>query len=118
MIAGFAMSIGVVVPGVSSTIILMLFGVYEIYLSSISNLYFPILIPMGIGLLVGGIFFMKVTKFLIENFYAKTFYTIIGFTLGSMLVLVPRLDFDLNTIIYILCSVLGIEYSHLLKNRQ
>ena len=117
MIAGFTMSIGVVVPGVSSTIILMLFGVYGIYLSSISNLYFPVLIPMGLGLLIGGIFFMKVTKFLFENFYAKTFYTIIGFTLGSMLVLVPKLNFDLNAIIYLLCIILGIEIIHLLKNK-
>lgn len=81
VLCGFAMSIGVVVPGVSSTIILMLLGVYTTYLSSVSSIYLPILIPIGIGLIIGGITFMKLTKFMLDKFYAQTFYTIIGFTL-------------------------------------
>ena len=37
-LSGFAMSIGIIVPGVSSTVILMLFKVYPLYLSSISTI--------------------------------------------------------------------------------
>ena len=74
---------GIVVPGVSSTIILMLLGIYKVYLASVSSVYLPILIPLGFGVLVGGFCFMKVTKFLLEKFYAPTFYGIIGFTIGS-----------------------------------
>lgn len=104
---GFAMSIGVIVPGVSSTIILMLLGVYSTYLTSVSNLYFPILIPIGIGLILGSIIFMKLTKFLLNTFYAQTFYTIIGFTLGSIIVLIPDIGFDISGLICILCINLG-----------
>jgi len=96
ILSGFVMSVGVVVPGVSSTIILMLMGVYNTYLVSVSYLNFPVLIPMGIGLFLGCIFFMKITKFLLNKFYAQTFYAIIGFTLGSILVLFPDVSFDLN----------------------
>lgn len=56
------MSIGVIVPGVSSTIILMLLGVYSAYLTSVSSVYLPILVPMGIGLIIGSLIFMKITK--------------------------------------------------------
>lgn len=104
---GFAMSIGVVVPGVSSTIILMLLGVYSTYLTSISNLFFPVLIPIGIGLIVGSFIVMKLTKFLLDSYYAQTFYTIIGFTLGSIIVLLPEVSFDLSGLICILCIFLG-----------
>ena len=38
IICGFAMSVGVIVPGVSSTIILMRLGVYSVYLSSVASL--------------------------------------------------------------------------------
>ena len=48
VICGFLMSVGVVVPGVSSTIILMLLGVYSIYLSSVSSLFLPVIIPIAI----------------------------------------------------------------------
>ena len=90
IISGFAMSAGVIVPGVSSTLILMLLGVYESYLFSVSTLYFPFLIPLCFGLFIGLIVFMKITKFLLDRFYAQTFFVIIGFTLGSIFVLYPR----------------------------
>lgn len=107
MISGFIMSVGIIVPGVSSTIILMLMGVYNVYLSSISTLYFPVLIPMGLGLIVGCFIFMKITDFLLNNFYEKTFYSIIGFSLGSILVLMPDVSFDITGIISIFCIILG-----------
>lgn len=107
ILCGFTMSVGIVVPGVSSTIILMLLGVYSTYLSSVSALYFPILIPMGIGLILGAFLFMKITKFLLEHFYTQTFYAIIGFTLGSIFVLYPGFSFDITGIISILCLVVG-----------
>lgn len=91
IISGFAMSAGVVIPGVSSTLILMLLGVYESYLFSVSTLYFPFLIPLCFGLFIGSIVFMKITKFLLDRFYAQTFFVIIGFTLGSIFVLYPRI---------------------------
>lgn len=115
VLSGFVMSVGIVVPGISSTIILMLMGVYSAYLSSISSLYFPILIPIGIGLVIGCILFMKLTKFLLNNFYTQTFYSIIGFTLGSTFVLLPNVGFDLNGLICILCIFLGIYIFSLFK---
>lgn len=73
IICGMIMSIGIIVPGVSSTIILMLLGVYSVYLQSIANIYLPVLIPMGIGLVLGSIIVMKITKKLLEKYYAQTF---------------------------------------------
>ncbi len=114
-LSGFLMSVGVVVPGVSSTVILMLMGVYNNYLSSISSLYFPTLISMGIGLILGSIIFMKLTNFLLKHFYVQTFYTIIGFTLGSIIVLLPNVGFDLSGLICIICVISGILFFNMFK---
>ena len=91
IVSGFVMSAGVIVPGVSSTLILMLLGIYESYLFSVSTIYLPFLIPLCIGLFIGAIVFMKITKFLLDKYYAQTFFVIIGFTLGSIFVLYPRI---------------------------
>lgn len=107
ILCGFLMSVGVIVPGVSSTIILMLLGVYSTYLTSVSSIYLQVLIPMGIGLVIGSIIFMKLTKFLLDKFYAQTFYTIIGFTLGSIFVIWPEFTFDINGLISFLCMMIG-----------
>lgn len=105
--SGFFMSAGVIVPGVSSTLILMLLGIYEPYLDAVSSIYLPFLIPLCIGLLFGGLFFMRITKFLLDKFYAQTFFTIIGFTIGSIFVLYPGFSFDLTGVISILSLLLG-----------
>ena len=113
IICGMIMSIGIIVPGVSSTIILMLLGVYSVYLQSIANIYLPVLIPMGIGLVLGSIIVMKITKKLLEKYYAQTFYSIIGFTIGSIFVLLPQGMTTLEMILSVLCIILGIYISHI-----
>ncbi|MCI8759788.1 MAG: DUF368 domain-containing protein [Clostridia bacterium] len=106
VLGGFLMSIGIVVPGVSSTIILMLLGIYPIYLSSVSTLHFPVLIPILIGVIIGGFCFLKLTNFLLTRFYGPTFYCIIGFTVGSIFVLLPTFSSSLDVIIGILSCIL------------
>ena len=113
VMCGAIMSIGIVVPGVSSTIILMLLGVYSVYLQSVANLYLPILIPLGIGLLLGSIIVMKLTKKLLEKYYAKTFYSIIGFTIGSIFVLLPQGMTGVEIILCVLCIILGAYLSRI-----
>ena len=43
-------------------LILMLLGVYESYLFSVSTIYLPFLIPLCIGLFIGSIVFMKINR--------------------------------------------------------
>lgn len=90
VLSGFVMSIGIVVPGVSSTVLLMILNTYEVYLDAVSTVNFSVLIPMGIGVICGGILFLKITELLMKKFFSETYYTIIGFVLGSLLILYPR----------------------------
>lgn len=115
ILSGFLMSIGIVVPGVSNTVILMLLGVYSLYLSSVSTLYFPVLVPMAIGIILGSLLFMKIIKYLLDKFYIQTMFSIIGFTLGSVLVLFPEINSINEIIIFILCGILG-YYSYYLQH--
>ncbi len=114
-LSGFVMSIGIVVPGVSNTIILMLLGVYPTYLFSVSTLYLPVLIPMGIGVLFGALVFMKLTEFLLNRFYIQTFYSIIGFSIGSIFVLFPNVSSFSEIILSVLCVFLGFIISSLFQ---
>ena len=107
VLSGFLMSIGIVVPGVSSTVILMLLGVYNTYLSAISSINFHILIPMGIGLILGSFVFMNIIKFLLDKYNQQTIFGIIGFSLGSVLILYPGYFFNLESLIGIFLLFLG-----------
>lgn len=107
IVSGFLMSIGIVVPGVSSTIILMLLGIYSLYLNAVATLYLPVLIPMVIGVILGSLIFLKIIKILLDKFYIKTMYAIIGFTLGSIFVLLPGIGNTLEIVISIFCIICG-----------
>ena len=83
------MSCGIIIPGVSSTVILLCLGTYSIYLQAVASFYLPVLVPMGLGIFCGSIFFLLVIRFLLTNYSVQTYYAIIGFVLGSIFVLLP-----------------------------
>lgn len=85
----------------------MCLGVYPTYLNAISVLDLNVLIPMGIGLVLGCIIFLLIMKILLKYFYMQTYYSIIGFTLGSVLVLYNTISFDLSGISAIILLILG-----------
>jgi len=93
ILSGFLMSAGIIVPGVSSTVILMLLGVYSTYLNALSIINISILLPMAIGMGMGSLVFMKIIQKLLNKYHSQTMFGIIGFGLGSVLILFPRIYF-------------------------
>lgn len=106
ILAGFLMSIGVVIPGISSSVILMILGVYDIYINAVSCVDIAILFPMGIGLILGGLLFLKIIQILLDKFFSQTYYSIIGFVLGSVLILYPGISFNLSGISSVICFLI------------
>ena len=107
ILSGFFMSIGIVVPGISNTVILMLLGVYSTYLSAISVVNMNVLFPMMLGAGIGCIIFMKIIQKLLNKYHSQTLFGIIGFSLGSVLILYPGYSFNLESLISIILLFLG-----------
>lgn len=112
ILSGFIMSIGVVVPGVSSSVLLMILKIYPIYLEAVSTFNLYILVPMGIGLLLGGIFFLKLIKLCLTKYFSQTYYSIIGFIMGSIFIFYPKVTLDLNGIICIILFILSFRLAN------
>ena len=107
ILSGFLMSMGIVIPGVSSTVILMLLGVYTTYLSAISVVNMTVIFPMMIGAGIGSIIFMKIIQRLLNKYHSQTIFGIIGFSLGSVLILYPTYSFNFESLISIILLLLG-----------
>lgn len=116
--AGFVMSVGIVVPGISNTIILMCLGIYSQYISAVASINFHILIPMCFGIFLGSILWLKVISFLLKKYHEATFYSIIGFTLGSIFVLYPGFTFDFIGFISIIFLILATTISYKLSKYE
>ena len=92
----------------SSTVILMILGVYNTYLSAVSIVNMNVIFPMLIGVFVGSLIFMKVIKILLDKFHYQVMMGIIGFSLGSIFILYPGYGFNLTSCISIIILVLGL----------
>ena len=92
-------------------------GLYELYLSAISTLNLSFLLPIGIGLIIGGILFLLLINILFKFVKSYTYFGIIGFILGSIFVIYPGFIFDMQGIISIgllmLSFIVGLNLSNL-----
>lgn len=92
-------------------------GMYQIYLNAISSLNLSILLPLGIGLLIGGLLFLCLINFLFKFVKSYTYFGIIGFVLGSIFVIYPGFTFDIQGIIsiflLIVSFILGLKLGEL-----
>ena len=51
--AGFIAAVALVLPGISVSYMLLMMGLYDETMRAITELYFPFLIPLGLGLVLG-----------------------------------------------------------------
>lgn len=85
----------------------MILGVYNTYLSAVSIVNMNVITPMLIGVIIGSLILMKIIKVLLDKFHMQTMFGIIGFSLGSILILYPGYSFNLTSLISIIILILG-----------
>ncbi len=83
-IMGIILSISTIIPGISTTILFNLFGVYTIYLNALSTLNIKILIPIFMGFIITTFLLSKLINYLLTNHKDKTYLSILGFTISTI----------------------------------
>lgn len=123
--AGILEAIGTVLPGISSTALLMLIGVYDNYIAILGNalnitmlgetLYF--ILPFSIGLLLGIIIISLLVNFLFRSYQEQTFAIILGISLATILSLFIRLFPYLTNFTSIFISLIMLAIGYILTNK-
>ena len=105
-----------IIPGISGSFMLMLLGYYEPIINTISSITnfnllghnLLILIPFGIGVIVGVILVAKLIEYLLKKYEVKTYFGVLGFVLASMIAIIkPFINIDVNVIELIVAGLLG-----------
>lgn len=79
-----------VLPGISGSTILLIFGLYAPILGSIKQVlklnfeYLPIIIIFICGILVGILISVRIVRYMLKKFRTETMYCIIGLMIGSI----------------------------------
>ncbi len=79
-----------VLPGISGSTLLLIFGLYVPVISAIKEVlhfnleYVPALACFGLGVIFGAVVIVKLIKLVLEKFRSQTMYFIIGLMIGSI----------------------------------
>ena len=119
--AMFAIS-AMVLPGISGSTLLLIFGLYIPILSAIKEVikfnfnYLPAVLIFGVGVLTGVALVIKLVKIALEKFRSQTIYCIIGLMIGSLYAIVmgpttlevpkEHLTFDTFNILFFVIGIL------------
>lgn len=89
-ICGMIAISAMVLPGISGSTLLLIFGLYVPIISSIKAVlkldlqYLPILIVFGLGVIIGILTTIKVIKYSLANYRSQMIYLILGLMVGSI----------------------------------
>lgn len=114
-LAGVIGAVGMIVPGLSGSFLLLLLGLYSTLINAVKNLNFLILLPFALGAVLGLVFGAKFIKLMMKKHPKITYYAIIGLVIGSVFALYPGFGAGINILYEILSLIFGITVSILLS---
>lgn len=129
LVAGMISICAMILPGISGSTLLLIFGLYMPIINGIKEFlhlnmtYFPALFIFGIGVILGIFLIIKLIKIALEKFRSATVYLIIGLMIGSLYAIVmgpttlenpvPALSIDTFSILFFVIGglvILGLEF--------
>ncbi len=103
IVAGVIVAIALVLPGISTSHMLLMLGLYEMTLSAIKDFQFGLLVPLIIGAVGGTLATTKLLENLMTRHPQGTYLWIVGFVLGSVLTVFPGLPSGWN---WLICPIM------------
>ena len=117
-LTGLIFIAGKIIPGISSSFLLILIGMYQFLLNILNNptglstKEYLQLIPFSLGIIIGGIALIKIMRSLMHKHFTTTYSAIIGFVIGSIAAIYPGFSFDDKGIISIALLILSFFVSY------
>ncbi len=84
---GLIVAVSALVPGISHSTLLIVFGLFTVFTNTVGDFDIPMLIPLGLGGIVGLLGFSKIVHYALEHHHRSTSFLILGLTVGSVITL-------------------------------
>ncbi len=97
---GFAWGISIIVPGMSSSTLLLFLGLYQPMLDGISRLSISVIIPMAVGIVLTVFLLSRLVNYCYQKHYTLVSHAIIGVILATVIPTLP-FHFDNTTGLFV-----------------
>ncbi len=101
--SGALWGISIVVPGMTSSSILMSLGLYENLNSGIADFNMGVILPWILGMAVTALLLARLVNYFFEKYYSYAFHAVVGIVLASTVVIIPL---HYNNILQFLAGIL------------
>jgi putative membrane protein len=97
-------SVGMLIPGVGGAILMLVLGIYTIYIEALANLNWVILITFATSMAVGILCGIKIVRKILVKYPGELYCAILGFTIGSVFVVLPGFSASLEGVLAIVSA--------------
>lgn len=116
-LSGAAAASAMVVPGISGSFLLLLFGMYTTFVSAITDMNLLIIGIAGAGIVAGLLLTAKIISYFLEHFHKGTYGVILGLVCGSLIALWPGVPSGMQIIASVATFGAGLVGGYLLGDR-
>ncbi len=106
-IVGAILAVSKLAPGISGSSVLLALGLFTPFMKGMTDFDMEILIPAGIGLIVGALGFAKIIDHFLTNNRKSTYMVILGLTIGSVIAVGVEAAIQVDDAMMILQCVIG-----------
>ena len=99
LLCGAILAFGSIIPGISSSLVLMYLGLYEQLLAALAGFNLRILALMGVGFGLFALLMLKLVDFLFRQYRGFAYYGVLGVLFGSMVLIFPGIRQDMALVI-------------------
>ncbi|MBQ4139984.1 MAG: DUF368 domain-containing protein [Clostridia bacterium] len=108
LICGLLWGLSFIVPGFSSSTLLLFFGIYEQMSHGISHLDFSVLIPLGCAMLATLLLLSKLMKLVFDKYHSVASHCVMGFVIATTIMILPSFATTIGNIIsYVVAIICG-----------
>lgn len=114
-ISGAIITIGIIIPGVSTSFVLMYLGWYEPLLCALNRIQLSYLTCAGAGALIVAALLISFVKRMFHRYPTQASYCILGFLLGTVIMIFPGFSSGTQLVFHLLLCATGIACTLLLQ---
>ena len=116
--ASFVSSMAMLVPGVGGSLMMLVFGVYALYIEAVSTINAILLLTFGSSMVLGVLAGIVITKKLLELFAQTLYFAILGFIAGSLFIIYPGFDLNVEGVLSIFLAILFAAFAYWFSTKE
>ncbi|MCL1862130.1 MAG: DUF368 domain-containing protein [Defluviitaleaceae bacterium] len=116
--ASFFSSMAMIIPGVGGSLMMLAFGIYAVYIESVATLNPVMLTIFGVSMVLGVLTGIAITKKMLEKFSQALYFAILGFVLGSLLILFPGIWLDFTSAVALVTGCICFIFAYWLSKKE